>query len=92
MSNTITIETILDQVKATAPEGATVSWAFPGYISIILPSGTEIAFGASLDEDSGYTFNDFDVEGSNGIVGEIADLGDAKAIVNELWNQTKAVA
>jgi hypothetical protein len=48
--NTFDILDILEKVKETAPKGAKVSWTYPGYISINLTSGTEIAFGESLEK------------------------------------------
>jgi len=87
MSNTINIQDILTKIQETAPEGANVSWEYPGYISIYLANKTEIAFGESLESDSGYTWNDFDFEGTNRHAGGFQDLGNLDAIVAEFWNQ-----
>lgn len=86
--NTFGIKEILEQVKQTAPIGAKVSWSFPGYVSIILSNGTEIAFGESLEKETGYSWNDFDPQGNNTIADSFDDLKDIEAIVDRLWEQT----
>ena len=86
--NTLPIKLLEDKVRDTAPAGAKVEWQYPGYISIVLSNGTEIAFGDSLSHDTGYTWNDFDREGSNTSGDYIADLADVDLIVNKLWEQT----
>jgi hypothetical protein len=88
MSNTIDIQDILEKIKQTAPKGARVEYQFPGYISIVLDSGTEIAFGDSLEKESGYSWNDYDKEGANNYADSFEDLADIEAIVNKLWEQT----
>lgn len=91
MTNTINIQDILAKIKETAPQGASVSWEYPGYISTHLANKTEIAFGESLESDSGYTWNDFDFEGTNKYAGGFDDLGNLDAIVAEFWNQVSKV-
>jgi hypothetical protein len=86
--NTFDILDILEKVKETAPKGAKVSWTYPGYISINLASGLEIAFGESLEKATGYSWNDFDSEGYNHNADSFEDLKDIEAIVNKLWEQT----
>jgi hypothetical protein len=87
-ANTWGIKEILERVKQTAPSGARVSYEFPGYISIVLSNGTEIAFGESLEKDTGYSWNDFDLEGTNTYADSFEDLKDIDLIVNKLWEQT----
>lgn len=87
-ANTWGILEILDKVKATAPAGAKAEWQYPGYISIILRDGTEIGFGESLSEDTGYTWNDFAPDGTNRYADSFPDLGDIDLIVSKLWEQT----
>jgi hypothetical protein len=86
--NTLPIKLIEDKIIETAPAGVKVEWQYPGYISIVLPNGTEIAFGESLSDETGYTWNDFDREGYNRNADYIPDLGDVDLIVNKLWAQT----
>jgi hypothetical protein len=86
--NTLPIKLIENKVKDTAPAGAKVEWQYPGYISIVLTNGTEIAFGESLADDTGYTWNDFTADGTNRYADYIPDLGDVDLIVNKLWAQT----
>ena len=86
--NTFGILDIMEKIKQTAPEGARVAYTFPGYVSINLTNGTEIAFGDSLDSDTGYSWNDFDKEGYNHNANSFEDLADIEAIVNKLWEQT----
>jgi hypothetical protein len=86
--NTFGIQEILEKIKETAPKGARIEWQFPGYVSIVLESGTEIAFGESLEKESGYSWNDFDSEGANNYADSFEDLADIEAIVNKLWEQT----
>jgi hypothetical protein len=88
MSNTIDIQEIMEKIKQTAPKGARIEWQFPGYISIVLSNGTEIAFGESLEKDTGYSWNDFDLEGTNKNADSFEDLKDIDLIVNKLWEQT----
>ena len=82
------IKDIMAVIKDTAPKGSKVEWLFPGYISIVLENGTEIAFGESLETDTGYSWNDYDVNGTNNYAGSFDDLGDINAIVDKLWEQT----
>jgi hypothetical protein len=91
MTNAINIKDILAKVQETAPKSAKVSWEYPGYISIYLSNKTEIAFGESLESDSGYTWNDFDFEGTNKYAGGFDDLGNLDAILAEFWNQVSQV-
>jgi hypothetical protein len=90
-TNTVAINEIQAKISETAPEGAKVSWNFPGYISIVLVNETEICFGESLESDSGYSWNDMDAEGTNRFCGSFDDLGNLDAIVAEFWNQTAEV-
>jgi hypothetical protein len=86
--NTFGIQEITEKIKQTAPKGARIEWQFPGYVSIVLESGTEIAFGESLEKESGYSWNDFDGEGNNTYADSFEDLKDIDLIVNKLWEQT----
>jgi hypothetical protein len=86
--NTYPIHLIQHEIALTAPAGVKVNWEYPGYISIVLSNGTEIAFGESLESDSGYSWNDFDSEGTNRHANSFNDLKDIKAIVDKLWEQT----
>ena len=87
-ANTWGIMEILERVKVTAPANAKVAWQYPGYVSIVLSNGVEIAFGESLSDDTGYTWNDYDTDGTNRYADYIPDLGDIELIVNKLWAQT----
>lgn len=87
-ANTWGILEILDKVKVTAPVNAKVEWQFPGYVSIVLSNGVELAFGESLERDSGYSWNDYAVDGTNNYADYIPDLGDIDLIVAKLWQQT----
>jgi NADH dehydrogenase FAD-containing subunit len=78
----------MTRVTETAPAGARVAWTYPGYISIVLSNGIEIAFGDSLSTNTGYSWNDFDLQGTNTYADSFEDLGDIEAIVNKLWEQT----
>ncbi len=87
-ANTWGIKEIMSKIQETAPAGSKVEWQYPGYISIVLSNGTEIAFGESLESDTGYSWNDFDLEGTNTYADSFDDLGDIESIVNKLWEQT----
>jgi hypothetical protein len=87
-TNTWGIKEIMSKIKETAPAGSKVEWQYPGYISIVLSNGTEIAFGESLETDTGYSWNDFDLEGTNTYADSFDDLGDVDLIVSKLWEQT----
>ena len=82
------IKDIMERIIETAPNGAKVSWAFPGYVSINLENGTEIAFGESLESETGYSWNDYDSEGNNQFANSFEDLKNIELIVNKLWEQT----
>lgn len=82
------IHLVTNAIKLTAPAGAKVEWQFPGYVSIVLSNGTEIAFGESLESDKGYSWNDYDVNGTNTCAGSFDDLKNIVLIVMELWDQT----
>ena len=88
VGNTFPIHLIQHEITLTAPIGARVNWEYPGYISIVLESGTEIAFGESLESDSGYSWNSYDVEGNSHYCDSFDDLKDIKAIVSKLWAQS----
>jgi hypothetical protein len=87
-ANAHPIKLIEDKIIATAPDGARVAFTFPGYVSIVLTNGVEIAFGESLSDDTGYTWNDYSADGTNRYADYIPDLGDVDLIVNKLWEQT----
>ena len=87
-SNTFGINDITEQIKLTAPNGSKIEWQYPGYVSIMLSNGTEIAFGESLESDTGYSWNDYDLNGTNTYAGSFDDLGEIALIVKELWDQT----
>lgn len=77
----------MSKIEESAPTGAKVAWTFPGYVSIVLSNGTEIAFGESLESETGYSWNDFDLEGTNTHAGTFEDLKDIDLIVKKLWEQ-----
>lgn len=85
--NTLSIKHVMQHVKETAPEGARVAWEFPGYVSIVLSNGREIAFGDSLESDSGYSWNCYELDGTNDLCGAFDDLKDIEEITKELWRQ-----
>jgi hypothetical protein len=86
--NTFDIMEIMKEIAETAPEGVKVHWEFPGYISIILTNGREIAFGDSLETDSGYAWNCYELDGTNDSWDSFNDLKEISAIVAKLWEQT----
>jgi hypothetical protein len=85
--NKYPIHLVQHEITLTAPVGTKVFWSYPGYISINLSNGTEIAFGDSLEEASGYSWNSYDLEGTSDYCDSFDDLKDIKAIVNKLWEQ-----
>jgi hypothetical protein len=89
--NTYPIELVMHKIKDTAPAGSKVEWQYPGYVSIVLSSGREIAFGESLESDSGYSWNCYDLDGTNNLVGAFNDLKDTALIVSTLWAQAKEI-
>jgi hypothetical protein len=86
--NTLDINDVMKEIAETAPEGVKVNWEFPGYISIILTNGREIAFGDSLEAESGYSWNCYELDGTNDAIGSFDDLKEISAIVAKLWEQT----
>jgi hypothetical protein len=91
-TNKVSIESVLEQITATAPESVSVTWNFPGYISITSKDGAEICFGESLDDETGYSWNAMDFEGRETGCGYFEDLGTTEAIVTEFWSQTSKVS
>ena len=91
MPNTYPIELVMHKIKDTAPAGAKVAWEYPGYVSILLSNGIEISFGESLSSDTGYTWNTFELDGTNGLADSIEDLKDTALIVSTLWAQAKTL-
>ena len=91
MPNTYPIELVMHKIKDTAPAGAKVAWEYPGYVSILLSNGIEISFGESLSSDTGYTWNTFELDGTNGLADSIEDLKDTGLIVSTLWAQAKTL-
>jgi hypothetical protein len=89
--NTYPIELVMHKIKDTAPAGSKIEWQYPGYVSIVLSSGREIAFGESLESDSGYSWNCYDLDGTNNLVGAFDDLKDPALIVSTLWTQAKEI-
>lgn len=87
--NTHPIHLVMREIKTSAPQGVKVEWQFPGYISIVLNDGTEIAFGESLESKSGYSWNSFDSEGTSDYCDSFDDLKDINSIVERLWDQAK---
>ena len=85
--NTYPIHLVQHELTLTAPVGSAVRWTYPGYVSIVLESGTEIAFGESLEKDSGYSWNSYDLEGASDYCDTFEDLKDIKKIVSKLWEQ-----
>lgn len=86
--NTFNIQSVMKEIAETAPDGAKVNWEYPGYISIILTNGREIAFGESLESDSGYSWNCYELDGTNNYCDAFDDLKEISAIVAKLWEQT----
>ena len=89
--NTKDIKDIMNKIEDTAPAGSKIEWQYPGYVSIVLSNGIEIAFGESLSSDTGYTWNTFELDGTNGPADSIEDLKDIDLIVSTLWAQTKEI-
>jgi hypothetical protein len=89
--NRCPIKDVEDCIVATAPQGAKVAFTYPGYVSIVLSNGVEIAFGESLESESGYSWNDFDLQGNNRYADSFGDLGDANLIAAKLWEQAAEV-
>lgn len=89
--NTFNIQSVMKEIAETAPDGAKVNWEYPGYISIILTNGREIAFGESLESDSGYSWNCYELDGTNDRCDAFDDLKEISAIVDKLWEQTASL-
>lgn len=89
--NTKDIKDIMNKIEDTAPAGSKIEWQYPGYVSIVLSNGRELAFGESLESDSGYSWNCYDLDGTNNLVGAFNDLKDIDLIVSTLWAQTKEI-
>ena len=91
-TNTVSIESILERITATASANQTVTWSFPGYISITSKDGSEICFGESLEDSSGYSWNAMDAEGRETGCDSFDDLGNLEAIIVRFWSQVSKVS
>ena len=86
---TVDVQDVLKAVEVSEPQGFSVSWEFPGYISIRKSDDSvQIAFGESLEDDNRYTWSAINAEGYEIGCGSFEDKGSVQAIVVELWNQT----
>jgi hypothetical protein len=85
------IKSVQALIESTAPAGSRVTWSYPGYTSIILSNGVEIAFGDSLDDESGYTWNSYDAEGTCNACGYFEEPAAIEDISNKLWAQSAAL-
>jgi hypothetical protein len=81
------IHKVQQLIESTAPQGARIAWEYPGYISIVLSNGREIAFGNSLDDSTGYSWNSYEVDGTNKYGDSFQELDTVEEIVNKLWAQ-----
>lgn len=81
------IQKVQALIESTAPQGARVAWEYPGYISIVLSNGREIAFGDSLDDSTGYSWNSYELDGTNKFADSFQELDTVEEIVNKLWAQ-----
>jgi hypothetical protein len=89
VKNKIDIQEVLKAVQISEPQDFSVTWEYPGYIAISKKDmSIQIAFGDSLDDECGYTWNAIDIEGRELGCGSFEDLGSIQAIVVELWTQT----
>jgi hypothetical protein len=85
------IHKVQNLIESTAPQGSRVTWTYPGYTSIVLSNGIEIAFGDSLDDESGYTWNSYDVDGTCNHCGYFEEPATIEEIPNKLWQQAAAL-
>ena len=85
------IHKVQNLIESTAPQGSRVTWSYPGYTSIVLSNGVEIAFGDSLDDESGYTWNSYELDGSCNHYGYFAEPATIEEIPNKLWQQAAAL-
>ena len=90
-TNTYPIELVMHKIAETAPTGSKVAWEYPGYVSILLSNGIEISFGESLEKDTGYSWNTYELDGTNGLADSFEDLKDIDLIVSTLWEQAKTL-
>jgi hypothetical protein len=85
------IKSVQNLIESTAPAGSCVTWSYPGYTSIVLSNGVEIAFGDSLDDESGYTWNSYDADGTCNNCGYFSEPATIEEIANKLWQQAAAL-
>lgn len=89
--NKYDIHKVQQLIESTAPKGSRVTWSYPGYTSIVLSNGVEIAFGDSLDDESGYTWNSYDADGTCNHCGYFSEPATIEEIPNKLWQQAAAL-
>ena len=88
-TNKVDIQEVLTAVqKSLEPQGFSVTWEFPGFISVSSEDKTvQIGFGDTLDDANGYSWNAMDNEGRDLDNGSFDDLGSAQLIADEFVNQ-----
>lgn len=85
------IQKVQALIESTAPAGSKVFWSYPGYTSIVLSNGVEIAFGDSLDDETGYSWNSYELDGTCNHFGYFEEPATIEEIPAKLWEQSAAV-
>lgn len=87
MTHPVTIESVMEAIKETAPkEVISVTWEFPGFVSIMFENSDQISFGESLDYEEGYSWQ-IDNEGGEFGTDSFGNYATAREVAEELWNQ-----
>jgi len=88
-TNKVDIQEVLKAVQESLePQGFSVTWEFPGFISVCnMDKTVQIGFGDTLDDATGYSWNATDDEGRDLDSNSFDDLGSVEAIVEEFMKQ-----
>jgi len=87
MARTVSIESVIEAIKETAPDSVkSVTWEFPGYVSVVFNNNDEISFGEHLDQEDGYSWQ-ADNLGGCFADSEFGNFPTAKEVADQLWSQ-----
>ena len=87
MAHPVTIESVMEAIKETAPDTVkSVTWEFPGFISIMFNNNDQISFGESLDYAEGYSWQ-IDNEGGEFGTDSFGNFPTARDVACQLWMQ-----
>lgn len=87
MAHPVTIESVMEAIKETAPDTVkSVTWEFPGFVSVMFENNDQISFGEHLDQADGYSWQADDEEGCFAS-DSFGNFPTAREVADFLWIQ-----